>query len=69
MKYSPFFAAGSVGASSDSTFEMGWVNVAYSTAVPTSTDQNGILLSGYIDELNLSIPGANFVMNAEVLVE
>jgi hypothetical protein len=26
MKYSPFFAAGSVGASTDSSFEMGWVN-------------------------------------------
>jgi gliding motility-associated-like protein len=61
--YSPFFVAGSVGASSDTTFKMGWQNTAYSSAIAASSDQNALLLSGYI---NLSGIGfaASFVMDA-----
>ena len=42
LPYNDFFAAGSVGASNDSTFEMGWVN-PFNTSVPTSSDQNALL--------------------------
>lgn len=60
--YNDFFAAGSVGASTDSTFEVGWVN-PFNTSVPISTDQNALLLSGYITPTGIGI-GSSIVMNA-----
>jgi gliding motility-associated-like protein len=62
LPYNDFFAAGSVGASNDSTFEMGWVN-PFNTSVPTSSDQNALLLSGYITPSGIGT-GASMVMNA-----
>ena len=62
MKYSPFFIAGSVGASTDSSFEMGWVNT-FNTAFPTSSDQNALLLSGYITSSAASV-AASIVIDA-----
>ena len=42
--------------------EMGWVN-PFNTSVPTSSDQNALLLSGYITPSGIGT-GASMVMNA-----
>ena len=62
LPYNDFFAAGSVGASADSTFEMGWVN-SFNTTVPTSADQNALLLSGTITPSGIGT-GASIIMDA-----
>ena len=48
FKFTPFYVAGSIGPSTDSSIAMGWLNPAYDYSIPTSSDQDALLLSGYL---------------------